>query len=230
MKDDELAAKLGLLLGNSANEHDEEYDSFQIHHNSFFQKLISRPIIENDIRILPEDYLKILVFLDYFTQVIMGETGVLSNLEKISKISAKKTLELDAKAVVLETVLYSLEKNPLSDQTAQVFRHALKNATENADAVSNTNLYYEAIGFMAYDLISTDYKGFIENINGKNDYRAIVFTDCIAAYLNPKKVEDIKNMLSKGDYVGASVLAINSLNENNSLMQELSDHLTSLVG
>ena len=81
----DLATRVGTLVKNLPELHDVEYKVvYNLHENTFFQKLISEKVLK-DVRVRPVDYFKALVFLTYFTGVIEEDYTVCENLVKISK-------------------------------------------------------------------------------------------------------------------------------------------------
>jgi len=90
----DLEVHVGTLLKNLPEQHDIEFKvGFNLHSNTFFQKLVSKELIEKGVRIHTDDFYKGLVFLDYFCGVIENDYRVCDNLVKISKALRKAEKE-----------------------------------------------------------------------------------------------------------------------------------------
>jgi hypothetical protein len=223
MTDEKVKQKIGYLLKNVVNEHDKEYThGYQIHHNTIMQKLIPTSIIENDLEIKEDDYFKGLMFLDYLSNVISTENKVLDNLSKLQKgVTKINKLPINLDIIILETGLYAKEKEDLLNKEAIPKiqeRYTKRNHKPNTSVSDKKpDLFYQGIATMIYDMVSDENKQELLRIKGKNDLRALIFTDSILSHLksSESRTKILKSL--KDDFLDASITALEELRKEVSL-------------
>jgi len=233
------AKHIGLLVKNLAPMHDLEYKvTFNLHENTFFQKLIPKEILEK-IRVKPADYFKSLMFLDYFSRIIENDYSVCDNLENMSKALREEEKErgedngenglsyLNMCTVVLEAGLWANEKQLDSGKKMSrgkeldemKKRYAQEKRIDfNSPNARKTEPFYEGIGEMVCDQIGGKMKPFLENISSRAELGALVFADSVLACLNDKNYSaKIFGKLSNKDYFSASLDAFELLARESSI-------------
>jgi len=227
-KKQEVVSRLGSLLKNIPYEHGKEYDKvFNLAHNTFFQKMIPLKIVECGFDIETERYFGLMIFLDYFTNVLLGEDRVLNNLRSIYKNMKEKDekFSVSSNLVVLESALTAKEfvmenkskigKNYFRECTAEIrkrFNQQNHVLDFSSGSMRKTDPYYNAVGLMIYDLFSDESKEELLHVSGKQGLKALLFTDYASKYLKDKNLRDgIKESIRKHDYFTASVMTIDEL-------------------
>jgi len=220
--EEDLLERLGKLLKCLPNEHDKEYTRrFQLQHNTFFQKLIPTSVLENELEIVEDDYLKSLVSLEYLTNVIFSERKLIENLEKLQEVLVKVTKgtrRMDIGIISAEIGLYALDKPDLNKTSLSKIRERY-NARNIAPPVSAkpAEPYYIAIAKMVYDLVSDENKPELAKAAGKNNLKALVFTDSMLSYIDSaaEKKKILKTL--KDDVFNASVYVVDCLRKEASV-------------
>lgn len=217
-----LEKYLGNLMKNLPEVHNLEYNiGFSFHVNTFFQKLISREIIEKGVRIKADDFYKGIAFLDYY-RLFEGEV-ICDKLIELSKLLRKKEKEdgedgemsyLPIDLVIMNAGLYS--KQQMSDYINK--KSELKDSFKPIELTKKADIYYEAIGKMVSDLVSDERKDILYNSKSRNDLLAIIFSDSIISYLKDESSKkEIINQLANGDYLDASISSLEALRNKTSL-------------
>lgn len=219
----EIIEKIGYLIKNFNNEHDKEYRyGFQIHHNTLIQKLIPISIIETELEIDESAYFKSLIFLDYLVNTILAENKIIYNLTTLQKVipqTNKRPLTLGI--IVTETGLYAKEKNDLLSKENVIEiqkRYASKDSRLDTLKYSKKpDPYYLGIAEMIYDMVSEDNKENFVRVMGKNDLKALIFTDSISSYLKDlnSKNKILKSL--KDNFFNASMVALEELQKEVSI-------------
>ena len=197
---------VGSLLKNSSDFHDNEPKAmFNIQEISFFQKCVSKGLIDKGVRIRAEDYLKSLVFLDYFTKVLDSDYKVCDNLVVISKamhsdskaanggVDPKNSMGDDMSSlgldlVIMEIGLYAQGRGDdyytnSSSYIKQRYNKYSDIVDFKSSSIRTPEPYYDALGQMLTDFVSISNQPLLEHINSRADFGAIVFTDNIIPML-----------------------------------------------
>jgi hypothetical protein len=224
----EAVSRLGCILKNIPYEHGREYEYvFNLAHNTFFQKMVPRKIIECGFDMEPEKYFGLVIFLDYLTSVLLGDEKVLNNLRIIYEYMKKSSeaFKLESDLVILESALSAKElvieyKNKTGKE---YFREHFAEIKErynqhnyipdiNSKSSRETDPYYNAIGLMIYNLFSDESKEELLHVKGKGDLKALLFVDYAMRYLKNEELrKQVKENLKRHDYFTASVLVIDEL-------------------
>lgn len=231
--------RLGALIKNFNDLHDLEYKvTFNLNENTFFQKLVAREVLA-EVRIKPVDYLKSLVFLDYFSRTLYSDYSVCQNLETLSKsLREKEKAEgkdageegpsyLSLETAVLEAGLWGKEKwiagSKRGFSKADVATMAKRFKTEQVidlrDAKSRKGEpFYSAIGEMVIAQVSDEFKPYLANANSRADVGAVIFTDSVMQYLKDStQYKLISEEIANGKYFEASVDALQHLIKQSSI-------------
>jgi hypothetical protein len=242
---------LGTLVKNFQPLHDLEYKVvFNLHENTFFQKLVSKEVLEK-VRVKPTDYMKSLLFLDYFSRILQNDFLVCDNLERLSKaIRDKERIEEESgkvpnkgdlgasyfslETVVIETGLYiresrlkSTKMNLSKNEQIQIRTRYEKEVQVNLKSPKTRSIepFYEGIGEMVLCQFSDGASSFINGIKSRADLGALIFSDYVMNYLGDEREnKKIISKLKSNDYLNASLVAYNLLVEKVSL-NKLKDSL-----
>lgn len=230
---------LGRLVKNLQPLHGTEYKVvFNLHENTFFQKIVPKEILEKGVRIRPIDYFKALVFLNYYTRIIEDNYQVCDNLVTLSKVLRKEEREsgkdgeasyLSLEAVVLESAILTKErcfkkrKNICFDkkEKQEIVKRYLAESSLNLDSpgIRKLDPYYEAIGEMLCALVEDKIKPYLSEISRRTELEALVFTNSILPLLNAKESKEIYDNLSRKDYLSASLIALDKIVKKVSISQ-----------
>jgi hypothetical protein len=174
-----------------------------------------------------EEYFGLLIFLDYLTNVLMDDDRILKNLReiygRIKKI--KSNFELSSDLVIFESALSAKEvvteyKSKAGKDYFKECAGGIKKRYDQRDYVLDfnskstrqTDLYYDAIGLVIYNLFTDENKEELSNIQSKEDLEALLFTDYVMKYLKDKDAREIvRENVKRHDYLTASIDAINGL-------------------
>jgi hypothetical protein len=230
MSENEVIQKIGYFLRNVANEHNKEYvHGYQMHHNTIMQKLIPTSIIETDLEISEDNYFKSLLFLDYMTNIISADNKIMENLSKIQKyIPRTDKMPITLDLIVLETGLHMKEDEHLLDKEAVSKiqeRYTKRNQKPNASlSDKKPDQYYQGVAKMICDIVSDENKQELLRVEGKNDLRALIFTDSILSYLkgSESRTKGIKSL--KTDFLTSSITTLQELGKEVSV-KELEKYL-----
>lgn len=242
----ELITKIGTLIKNSPDLHNLEYEvGINLHTTTFFQKTVSKKVLDKGIRVKPVDYLKALVFLDYFTSVIEDDCRICDNIIEISKVLRKEPKDTDVKEdmsedpsyLSLDTIVadaglcakekgddyYSIEPN------IKNVRERYESLKETVDfksgSIRKADLYYEAIGQMICDLVEEKTKPQLKEANSRIEVGAIVFTDSIMNILKDTNYRSkVNKMLEDKEYFEASLTALDGLSKEISI-ENMQDYI-----
>lgn len=224
---------IGTIVKNLTPLHDLEYKVvFNLHENAFFQKLVSKDVLER-VRVKPEDYFKALIFLDYFTRVIDNDYSVCDNLENISKALREQERErnedkgekgpsyLTLETVVFETGIFAKEKRLKAgkkDITKREANEIKKRYSQEEQIDLNSpdsrklDLFYEAIGEMVSNQISDNIKPYLSGVQSRADLGALVFVDSVFGYVDDKTtMQQANKELAVNNYYSASLIALKTL-------------------
>lgn len=216
----------GELVKNLQNLHDKEWDVvFNLHENTFFQKMVKKEVLEKGVRVKPEDYFKALVFLNYFCGTLKNDYTVCDNLVRISKVLREdekargedgKASYLSLEAVVLGSVMVAKERLLENKQTSYTAKEKkeIQERYKTETPVSITRKldpYYEAIGEMVCSLVDKNLKPYLREISRRTDIEALVFTNAVLPLLNKAESEEVYDSLQKKDYFLASMSAFDIL-------------------
>jgi hypothetical protein len=224
MTEQEIIERMGCLLRNFPYEHDREYKyGFDIAHNTFLQKLVPIEIMEGHLDIENDDYLRSLLFIDYFVNVIdRGNNQIIGKYDTLYRWKRERDehYRLDMEAIVMEAGLYAKREKPedflTSEKNVSEIKKAFdeKNVKVNfeSDGLKPNDLYYEGIGSMVYHLVSDENKKGLQKIIGKYELKSLVFTDIILQYVKDDKLKTkVKEQLSNGEFFPASLTALYGL-------------------
>jgi hypothetical protein len=230
---------LGAIVKNLMPLHDLEYKVvFNLHENTFFQKLVSKDVLER-VRVKSADYFKALIFLDYFTRVINNNYSVCDNLENLSKAlrdqeraknedkGEKGISYLTLETVVFETGLFAKEKrlelgkvDITKKEENEIKKRYLQEEKVDLNSPDSRKLdpFYEAIGEMVSSQLSNKIKPYLIGVESRADIGAMVFTDSVLEILHDSaSKQEIYNKLSLKDYSSASLSALKGLMKESSL-------------
>jgi hypothetical protein len=221
-----IIRKLGHLLKNVENMNDKEYrHGFQMQTNTFRQKLVPISIIENDLQVKPDDYLKSLLFLDYAVNVVFEKDRLIYNLSELQKVmprassySERRIIEMPM--VIMETGLAAEEVRGLlkkANVSKMKGRYERGNTTPGKSACKKPDPYYLGVATMVYDMVSDRSKAELLRVRGRNDLKALLFADTIMLYLeSPSSRTKILKSL-KTDFFDASIVALAELQKEASV-------------
>jgi len=222
MKKESLEQRMGKLLKNMPDENKTDYMvAFNFNHNTFFHKLIGKNVLERDMYIEPDDFFKGLVFVDYLTNALSGEEKVVDNLSYIyTEIKKKKKdAKLNLELILLETGLYVKEKDDFFKKEMNSIRKRYNNDSKvdfSSKDLKPADPYYESMGHMVCDLVGDENKEELENVESRNELKALVFSDCIYNHLSEEDAKkNIKEKIKKKDFLGASIAALEELTKIN---------------
>jgi hypothetical protein len=230
-KEDGLVTRLSAMMKNMPELHNLEFEiGFNLHSNTFFRKLIPTELLgeENGVRVESEGFYRGLVFLDYFCSVVQDNYKARDNLIIISKklrelekeLGVSKELSyLSLDSIAGEASLCAKEKGEGHYSDAAVLKgikeryKAINGDVDfTSDKARKADPYFTAIGTMAYDLVKDKRRDHLNYVNGRADLGALVFTDCMVELMKDKKqVDEVEEALNKHDYLGASMLALQSV-------------------
>ena len=232
-KEQDLRVRVGTLVKNLPELHDLEYKvGFNLHENTYFQKLISKEVMEKGVRVTPRSYFKAIMFLTYFTSVIEGDYKVCDDLVTLSKTLRAEEREagkdgvasyLGLDVVVAEAGLCAKEKKIGSDKVdVLVAKSRYDNQATPIDfdsgALRPIEPYYEGIGQMVCDLVSEERRELLMHVNSRAELEALVFTDCVLGLLKDATYRaKAEELLKKRDYLTASLIAIEGLRKEMTL-------------
>ena len=215
---DMIIEKMGSFMKNIPNEHDKEYiHGYQMQHNTVMQKLVPTNIIELDLRIQEESYFKSQIFLDYLTSVLSEDRKIIKNLSELQKhLPKKEELPLNIDIIVTETGLlakegiYNMDKASVS---TIMQRYEDRNQKPQVNG-KTPDLYYKGISEILYDMVSDENKRELLKVEGKNDFRALVFTDVVENRLKDasSKIKVAESM--KSGFLHSSIKAMELLKDN----------------
>lgn len=235
-----LVTRVGTLIKNLSALHDLEYEvGVNLHTTTFFQKLVSKEVLEKGVRVKPLDYFKALVFLDYFTSVIEDDYRLCDNLLTISKILRKDEKEKDVKdmgedssylsinTIVADAGLCAKEKGKnyySKESNIKKIRKRYDSQKDtidfSSDSLRRADPYYEALGQMVCDLVGKEMEEQLRNVTSRVELGAVVFTDQILSVLKDSTYKSrVNETLSKKDYLEASLTALDGSSKEISLSQ-----------
>src|SRR3989344_1474848 len=234
---------LGTLAKNFTSLHNLEYKVvFNLHENIFFQKLVSKEVLEK-VRVKPIEYMKSLLFLDYFSRIMQNNFSVCDNLERLSKAIREKEREEEQKSgidkgdqgasyfsletVVLETGLWARESR-IKSKSKDLTKTEINQIKARYDKEEKVDLsspitrkiepYYEGIGEMILSQISDNMKPYIPGVESRADLGALVFSDYFVKFFDDKKTSSqIYAKLKSKDFLSASIIAYNRLGQEASI-------------
>lgn len=216
----------GELVKNLQNLHNTEYKIvFNLHENTFFQKMVNKEVLEKGVRVKPEDYFKALVFLSYFCGTLENDYTVCDNLVRISKVlreeektkgEDKGTSYLNLEAIVLGSAMATKERLLKTKQTSYTSKEKkeIQKRYKTETPVSITRQldpYYEAIGEMVCSLVDENLKPYLGELSRRTDIEVLVFANAILPLLNKAESKQVYDYLQKKDYFSASMNAFDSL-------------------
>jgi hypothetical protein len=228
---------LGLVIKNLQPLHNLEYKVvFNLHENAFFQKLISKDVLEK-VRVRPRDYFKSLMFLDYFSRILNEDYSVCTNLENLSKAIRDNEREEEKKAglpdkgdtgasyLTLETVVceaglfqkektINIPKNKKKQNLAPIKKRYASDSSIDLKSPSlrKLDLFYVGIGELVLQQITPNLQKYSAKVSGRADINALVFVDSVLSYRkNNSNLAEIYKNLDAGDYFSASMLALDLL-------------------
>lgn len=229
---------LGALIKNMDCLNDLEYKVvFNLPENIFFQKLVPKEILEK-VRVRPEDYLKALLFLDYFSRIILDNYTACNNLENLSRAIRDKEREKEQKeglpdkwdrgssylsldVVVLESGLCFQERQ-ISEKRKTIDKQKIKRRYAKEKRFDPTarklDPFYEGIGEMVYSKASDRMKKYFGSVSSRAEIGAVIFADSVLACLKDSRVEaEVCKRFDAGDYLEASMIALEHLAKGASL-------------
>lgn len=237
MSEEQTINHLGVLAKNLPALHTIEYKvGFNLHDNTFLQKMIPKDLLEKGVRIIPEDYFRGLVFLSYFSEIMSGDYACCTNLVTLSKALRKHEKEtgvdgtasyLHLGAVVVETGLYAKEHlgtMPLQDIVTR-YEQKMGAVDFAAPTLRAIEPYYLGIGQMLYDLVPGEKQPLLSTIQARADVWALVFTECVlSTFPHAPYKSAVEELEAKHDYLQASLASINGLQGDVTL-----DHLEKMI-
>jgi len=230
---------VGEIVKNLMPLHDLEYKVvFNLHENTFFQRLVSKDVLEK-VRAKPEEYFKALIFLDYFSRVIDNDCSVCDNLENLSKAlrdqerarnedkGEKGPSYLTLETVVFETGLFAKEKLVKSGrkdiakkEESEIKKRYLQEKPVDLSSPDSRKLdpFYEAIGEMVSSQVSDKLQPYLNSVKSRADIGAIVFADSVLSVLQDKvSIQEVQNKLAMNDCYSASISALKALMKESSI-------------
>ena len=219
---------VGTLVKNLNPLHDLEYKTvFNLHENTFFQKLVSREVLER-VRVKPIDYFKALMFLDYFTRIVEKDFAVCDNLERLSKAirdeerkegidkGEKGASYLNLETVVFEAGIWAKEKGiskkSFGKKEIEEIRKRYQQEKQIGFDAREPEPFYDGIGEMVCQQVGDKMKPYLIGTRSRADLGAIVFIDSILTFIEDKSVEAaVYSKLESKDYFSASILALKQL-------------------
>ena len=238
---EKLAKDIGTLVKNLPDLHEREFkQGLTIDQNTVLQKFVSEDLLtvkvqvkhsdgavlpHTGIRVESENYLKAMVFLQYFTNVLEEDTGICSNLIELAirireQDSAKaeeysKSSSLSLSSVVIEAGLYSKQRiaQGTNETTPEkiIKRYKTKNMYVLEGAVRRSDPYYQEIGRRFIDMVDPKRRKYFEKINSRLDIQATIFTDCVLSVIDDNSIKKIIEEQLSEDKVRASMTALYAL-------------------
>ncbi len=238
---EDLVERLGVVAKNLPRIHDVEYKiTFSMYMNTFFQKMISKPLLEKGVRIDPEEYFRGLVVVDYFTAMLENSYDVCNHLVTLSKklrdIEREDDKDVKLSYLGLELVVgimaLAAKSNPEDCYTKKANVEKIRKRYERetgVDFASGTlrqgEPYYEGIGLMLYDMVSDERKEHFMHVTSRPELEALIFTDVVLQYLeNPGNISRVEEELAKHNYFQASLYAMDAVRN-----ETTAEKITSLV-
>ena len=236
----DLRSRIGTLVKNSPDLHNLEYQvGINLHTTTFFQKMVSKEVLEKGVRIKPVDYFKALVFLDYFTTVIEDNYKLCDNLLTLSKTLRKQETDKDVKdmgkdssylrfnLVVADAGLCAKEKGidyyskePHIKNVRKRYENLKYTVDFKSSSLRKVDPYYEAIGQMVCDLVDEKAQIQLKNVTSRIEVGAVMFTGSIFGMLKDANYKSkVNEALRRKDYFEASLSALDSLSKEISLSQ-----------
>ncbi len=231
-----LTDRIGTIVKNLPNLHNTEYTAgINLHTTTLFQKMISKGVLEKELRIKSVDYCKALIFLNYFTEVLENNYTSCDNLSTISKVLREGNEEeladseidpqempwyLGIRTVVAEVALSAKEKGKEhyskteKDNIEKRYNERNHYVDFSSQSIKKSEPYYKAIGQMLLDIAGKDAEKHLENTSSKVELEAIIFTSIISGILKDASCKSkVDDELQKKNYLCASILAIESLSQ-----------------
>lgn len=217
MTDSKLISKLGRMIESAEKIHVMNHDyGFNFNHNTLMQKLINADVIETPFWINPDDYFKCLISIDYFSSILFNCGSTLQNLELIFERMRNEKKDFELTAGVVSKELYLSAEDKLSEENLLERINGIKERYEKKNTKFNSagkpSVYYRIIGEMVYDLVSSNYRKHLKAVKSLNDLRTLIFTDVMSGYT--KISSNVKNYLSRGDFINASIELLNEINQS----------------
>jgi hypothetical protein len=211
-----LASHLGGLLRAlpplSTDEKAISFDPVQIF---MLQRLVRPRLLAAGITIEKADYFKGVIFLDYFTEVIAGQTTILEDIgvlvEELEKLD--DYLDVDLELVVRYAALYVL--NELKGH--RFFRKAMRKQVRKRHLTfdrfpmgnRDADFFHEAVGKLVADMLHTEpVRTAARNCGSASDLRAALFCDAMLEILPPDTVPPEVSPLLRDEELDRTALVL----------------------
>jgi len=252
MDETELAKNFGALLKNLPPKHAREYtQGLTLDENTIIQKLISDDILNvkikmqygdgktkthTGIRVQSKDYLKALIFLDYYSTVLDESMSACENAVtlaiKIRELTQKEShdkmiSELNLETVVLETGLVAQQRfseNPDYSQPDNITmisditrRYNQNNAFIGSAHPRKSEPYYQAIGLRMVEMVSPERRRYLDDVISRSDLGAVIFTDGVLEVLKNRETIELTEQYLLENKLKASIHALSAIRDEASL-------------
>jgi len=234
---------IGWLLKGSRNLSDKEFSmNFDPLETVFLQKLVSSNTMNKRVVLRMEDYFKGIVFMDYFSNIVLGDENFIDEMYDISKRleQINSLIDPDIETVVKYSAIHHLTSmgrsmilRSRSERDAGIDRYARTNyQSDNLHqyvGVRELDSFYSSLGQKVFGLFSNhSVKEQLSGVQGVNDLRALLFIDSALQYIEDTKLkDDVLTRARSGDYYTASVKAITSLSKE-ATTKSVEDYISSL--
>jgi hypothetical protein len=195
-------------------------------------------VLNKRIVITKTDFFKGLVFLDYLTNIILGEYKILDEMYDVAKKLEEKDKNLDPDMEVIvryAAVNYvsKTSKNNPSEDREGIRRYNQKNKGYEDEyfILRKVSPAYEALGKMVVSMIkNNDIKDCMQKMTKLYDIKSAVFIDVSLEYITSEAVKNqIITQMKEGDYYNASIRAINRLSKEIT-NKSLNKYIDSIAG
>ncbi|MBW2993652.1 hypothetical protein KY317_03705 [Candidatus Woesearchaeota archaeon] len=234
--------RVGYLLQHMENESNKEYKiNFDPVESLFLDKLVSQRLIDKRIIITKEDFFRGIVFLDYLTNIIANDLGIIDEFYDIAKeLEARdRNLDPDLELIVKYAGVHyvsSMGKNIIrgkqirTGQARRRYNSKNKSYEDQYMILRKVSPVYRALGEMVVALVKNEeIKKQMGEMNKLYDIKAAMFVDTALGYISQEDTQmQILDQIKKDPYK-ASMMAIASLGKEVT-SNSLSDYISSMVG
>ncbi|MBN2051874.1 hypothetical protein JW756_00040 [Candidatus Woesearchaeota archaeon] len=233
--------RIGYFLKNIPNTSNKEFSmNFDPVESIFLQKLVAESTINQRIILRQEDFFKGIVFIDYLTKVLIDDNGFSDELYGLAQEIEKVDPLLDPDMGILVRYAgiyfasnvkkrYFLKPDEIRVNSERKYRLGNTSARDEFTNLKNLDPFYDSLGKKVYSLFQTDeVKSQINNFEGLNDLKALLFIDSILPFLETSKYkEDVVERIGVGDYYNASFKALQYISKE-AIANPLEDYIESL--
>lgn len=212
--------RIGQILLAAQNLSNREFAlNFDPVETIYLQKLITEQALNQRVVLEKDDYLQGMLYLDFLTTFISRDAGIFEKLigldQRVERINPSMgiNLEICVKFVAMSyaaQALHGRKTRPVSKRTFEQDNSELQIQNQN---LRRLNPVYFELGKIVYQMLELpETKAQVANIKGREDLRALVFTDTNLRYIRDEsEKEKITKRLSRGDFYNAALRSIYAL-------------------